>query len=367
VDQEQHKVMAAVSRSHPLGKKSETIVLTKLKGLYILGPAVEMIYGPDAQREIAEHVDIYAPKQTRQSIKEDPALLQEAEVIFSSWGAPVLDPEFLAAAPRLRALFYGAGATGGMIHPQAFERGIVVTSAAAMNGIPVAEYTVASIIFALKQAFRFAREIKAEGAYPRGRHPVAGTYGSVVGLVSLGAIGRAVCERLKMLDVSVIAHDPFVSPEEAAALGIELVSLNEVFERADVVSIHTPWLPETERLIRGAHIASMKEGTALINTARGAVIAENEMIEVLTERQDLTAILDVTFPEPPPPGSPLYTLPNVFLTPHIAGSMDGECRRMGQEMAAEMGRWLRGEPLLWQIRPEAAEHTSHRLPTEKKP
>jgi phosphoglycerate dehydrogenase-like enzyme len=326
-----------------------------------------MIYGPEAQREIAEHVDIYAPKQTRQSIKENPALLQEVEVIFSSWGAPILDPEFLAAAPRLRALFYGAGATGGMVHPEAFERGIVVTSAAAINGVPVAEYTVASIIFSLKQAFRFAREIKAEGAYPHGRHPVAGAYGSTVGLVSLGAIGRAVCERLKMMDVSVIAHDPFVSSEEAHTLGIQLVSLNEVFERSDVVSLHTPWLPETERLIRGTHFAAMKEGTSFINTARGAVIAEDEMIAVLTERQDLTAILDVTYPEPPPPGSPLYTLPNVFLTPHIAGSMDGECLRMGQEMAAEFGRWLRGEPLLWQIRPEAAANTSHRLPAEKKP
>lgn len=352
---------------HPLIRKSETIVLTKLKGLYILGPAVDMIYSADAQREIAEQVDIYAPKQTRQSIKENPGLLQDAEVIFSSWGAPVLDREFLAAAPNLRALFYGAGATGGMIHSEAFERGIVVTSAAAMNGIPVAEYTVASIIFALKQAFRFAREIKADGAYPRGKHSVAGGYGSTVGLVSLGAIGRAVCERLKMMSVSLIAHDPFVSPEEASALGIELVGLEDVFTRADVISLHTPWLPETERLIRGAHIAAMKEGASLINTARGAVIAEDEMLEVLTKRQDLTAILDVTFPEPPPPGSPLYTLPNVFLTPHIAGSMDGECQRMGQEMVAELGRWRRGEPLFWQVRPEAAEHTSHRIPAEKRP
>jgi phosphoglycerate dehydrogenase-like enzyme len=326
-----------------------------------------MIYGPEAQREIAEHVDIYAPKQTRQSIKENPALLQEVEVIFSSWGAPILDPEFLAAAPRLRALFYGAGATGGMIHPEAFERGIVVTSAAAMNGIPVAEYTVASIIFSLKQAFRFAREIKAQGAYPHGKRSVAGGYGSTVGLVSLGAIGRAVCERLKIMEVSIIAYDPFVSSEEAEALGIQLVSLDEVFERSDVVSLHTPWLPETERLIRGTHFTAMKEGTSFINTARGAVIAQDEMIAVLTERQDLTAILDVTYPEPPPPGSPLYTLPNVFLTPHIAGSLDGECLRMGREMVAEFGRWIRGEPLLWQIRPEAAANTSHRLPTEKKP
>ncbi|MBC8103981.1 MAG: hydroxyacid dehydrogenase [Cytophagales bacterium] len=337
---------------------------TKLRGLFVLGPSVEQIYGPEAQRAIYEQVEIYAPKQTRQSLKENPTILAEAEVIFSGWGGPTLDADFLAVAPRLRAFFYGAGATGGMIHSEAFERGIVVSSAAAVNGVPVAEYTVASIIFALKQAFRFAREIRAAGSYPKERKTIAGAYGSTVGLVSLGAIGRLVCERLKMLEVSVIAHDPFVSSAEAAALGIELVSLESVFERADVVSVHTPWLPETERLVRGSHIAAMKEGATLVNTARGAVIAEEEMIAVLADRPDLSAVLDVTHPEPPLPGSPLYTLPNVFLTPHIAGSLNGECLRMGQAMADEMGRWLRGEPLRYQVRPEASGNTSHRMPAK---
>ena len=107
-------------------------------------------------------------------------------------------------------------------------------------------------------------------------------------------------------------------------------------------------------MITGEHLASMKANAAFINTARGAVVREDEMVEVLRQRPDLYAILDVTYPEPPEPGSPLYTLPNVVLTPHIAGSMDNECRRMGRYAIEDCRRYLAGEPLQWQITREQA-------------
>ena len=188
-----------------------------------------------------------------------------------------------------------------------------------------------------------------------------GAYGSTVGLVSMGVIGRQVRERLRMLNVNVIAYDPFVSAEQAREYDIEMVALDEVFRRADVVSLHTPWLPETERLVTGALIASMKEGATLINTSRGAVIAEDEMISVLAMRPDLTAMLDVTHPEPPAPDSPLLRLPNVFLTPHIAGAMHNECRRLGRFMVDELRRYVNGEPLIGAIDPVAAKNSTHRV------
>jgi phosphoglycerate dehydrogenase-like enzyme len=178
---------------------------------------------------------------------------------------------------------------------------------------------------------------------------VAGAYGSTVGIISLGAIGRMVSERLRAFDVQVIAHDPFTTPEQAHALNVTLTSLEDVFARADVVSCHTPWLPETEGLLTGAHFRSMKPGASFINTARGAVVNEAGLIAALQERPDLFAVLDVTWPEPPEPDSPLYTLPNVLLTPHIAGSMHGECRRMGRAMVDELARWQRGEPLKYVV------------------
>jgi phosphoglycerate dehydrogenase-like enzyme len=338
----------------------------KPKALYILDAnSFERIYGPDTQAEIAGLVDLVAPPQTRHVATENPALLADVEIVFSGWGGPKIDTAFLAAAPHLRAFFYGAGATGGMIAPEAYTRGLIVTSAAHANAIPVAEYTVGAICLALKQVFRLQRELHATGTYRRTTDTdhLAGAYGSTVGLISLGAIGRIVIPRLRaaLPDVQILAHDPFVTPEGAEALGVELVALDDLFTRAHVVSLHTPWLPETERLIRGSHFAAMKPGATFLNTARGAVVAEDEMLVVMAQRPDLTALLDVTHPEPPAPGSPLYTLPNVFLTPHIAGSVGDECRRMGRYMLEELRRYLSGQPLRYQIRPEAAGHTSHRV------
>jgi phosphoglycerate dehydrogenase-like enzyme len=107
-------------------------------------------------------------------------------------------------------------------------------------------------------------------------------------------------------------------------------------------------------MITGAHFAAMKENATFINTARGAIVRENEMIDVLKKRPDLWALLDVTYPEPPVPGSPLYTLPNVILTPHLAGSRDTECRRMGRIVVDELRRYLNNEPLHWAITREQA-------------
>jgi phosphoglycerate dehydrogenase-like enzyme len=169
-------------------------------------------------------------------------------------------------------------------------------------------------------------------------------------------IGRYVCERLKPFDLNVIAYDPFVSKEEAAILNVELCTLEEVFHRADVVSLHTPWLKETEGLITGEHIHSMKKWASFINTSRGAIVREPEMVEVLRQRSDLQAVLDVTFPEPPLPGSLLYSLPNVVLTPHISGaSSKKDIARMGSFAAEELRLYLNGEPLKWEITREKAQ------------
>jgi len=336
------------------------------KALFILDAvSFESIYGDEIGGEIASLVDLVASPLTRQVVTENPALLAEVEIVFSGWGGPKIDAAFLAAAPNLKGLFYGAGATGGMIVPEAYARGLMVTSAAHANAIPVAEYTIGAIALSLKQVFRLQRELHATGVFRRvnAADALAGGYRSTVGLISLGAIGRIVVPRLRaaLPDVRIVAYDPFVAPSAAAALDVELLGLDEIFALADIVSLHTPWLPDTENMIRGAHFAAMKAGATFLNTARGAVVAENEMIAVLTDRPDITALLDVTHPEPPVPGSPLYSLPNVFLTPHIAGSVGEECRRMGRYMLEELRRYLAGEPLVYQIRPEDTAHTSHRI------
>ena len=221
------------------------------------------------------------------------------------------------------------------------------------NGVPVAEFTVATIILSLKRYWQQAANIRAKRDYS-GKVNVPGAFGTTVGLCSLGVIGRMVRERLRMLDVKVIAYDPYVTQAEADKLDVRMVSLDDLFRQADVVSLHTPWLKATEGLVTGQHFASMKSGATFINTSRGAVVREAEMISMLQQRPDLWAILDVTWPEPPATDSPLYTLPNVMLTPHIAGSMDAECRRMAQYMIGEVRRYLAGQPLQYEITREKA-------------
>jgi phosphoglycerate dehydrogenase-like enzyme len=167
-------------------------------------------------------------------------------------------------------------------------------------------------------------------------------------------IARKLSLLLQNFDLDVVAYDPFVSEEDMAACGVTKTDLDKVFREADVVSVHTPAMPETEKLLNRSHFEKMKQGATLINTARGSVIDEEALIAVLGERPDLTAVLDVTSPEPPAEDSPLFALPNVILTPHIAGSMAGECRRMGQYTINECKRYLAGKPLEWQITRESA-------------
>jgi phosphoglycerate dehydrogenase-like enzyme len=327
---------------------------TMPKGLFILDPhAFELIYGDVLRAKISRRVNLVPENHTKVSILENPSVLADVDVIFSGWGAPVMDAAFLAAAPKLKAVFYGAGSIKA-ITPDAFwQRGIAVTSAYAMNAVPVSEFTLASILLSLKRTWYYALETKRLGAYPEKIKP-PGAYGTKVGLISFGMIGRLVRERLKPFDLDVWVYDPFLQAEQAAEFNVTPASLDDVFANCDVVSLHTPWLKETENMICGRHFELMKPGSTFLNTARGAIVNEPEMLEVLARRPDITAMLDVTWPEPPVAGSPLFSLPNVVLTPHIAGSQENECRRMGQLMVDEYDRWSKGEPMRWAISKEKA-------------
>jgi phosphoglycerate dehydrogenase-like enzyme len=267
-----------------------------------------------------------------------------------------MDAEFLDAFPRLRAVFYAAGSVKPFVTEESFRREIVVCSAAAANAIPVAEYTLSMTLLSLKNFWRFERQVRNEHSWHRPRNGAArGAYRSVVGLVSLGAVGRAVARKFSSSDLKLIAYDPFVSPAVAKKLRVTLVSLEELFQTSDVVSIHAPLIPETVNLVDGGLLSQMKRGATFINSSRGATVNQADLCRVMRERPDLTAILDVTYPEPPEENSPLYGQPNIILTPHIAGSLGGEISRMGDWMVEEMQRYLEHAPLLHRIDREKIE------------
>jgi phosphoglycerate dehydrogenase-like enzyme len=315
--------------------------------------AYEEIYGERERAEIAGLVDLVGPPQTAESVAGVPELLRETELLLSGWRLPRLDSKFLAGAPRLRAVFYAAGSVRGFVTDELWERGIRVTSAAAVNAIPVSEYTLAVILFSLKHGWRLAREARQMHALPT-RNGLPGAFGSTVGLISLGAVGRLVCERLRTFDLRVLAYDPHLTAADTAELGVELCPLEDLFERSDVVSCHAPLVDDTRGLVTGDLLAAMKPGATFVNSARGAVVREHELVDVLTRRPDLQAVLDVTDPEPPASGSPLYTLPNVVMTPHIAGSLGRERRRLGGAMVDELRNYVSGRPLRWEVTRERA-------------
>lgn len=327
--------------------------------LYLMEPRVlDLVYGPTERRRLETCLQFVSSAQGPREHATLPSEQRNAvEVIITSWGMPRLTPEFLNLYPRLRAVFCGAGSARGFVTDASWRRGVRIITAAAANALPVAEYAFAHAILGLKRAWFQANTLRRERRFVRFGPVPTGTYGSTVGLLALGHIGRLMAERLRTLDVNVLAYDPYVDAAQAAALGVRPASLQEIFSLSNVVSCHLPLIPETEGMLRGAHFRLMPPEAVFINTARGDVVAEPEMLEVLRERSDLLAVIDVTDPEPPRSDSPLFDLPNVFLTPHIAGSLGPECRRLGASVADDVEKFVRAQPVANELlEAEAALH-----------
>ncbi|MYY06956.1 MULTISPECIES: hydroxyacid dehydrogenase [unclassified Streptomyces] len=279
-------------------------------------------------------------------------VLADTELLVTGWGCPPLDSAALASAPRLRAVVHTAGSVRGHITDACWERGIEVSSAAAANALPVAEYTVAMILLSGKRVLERARSYRAghRDDWLTGS-PEVGNYRRTVGILSASLIGRRVVELLRPYDLRVLLHDPYVSDEEAAALGVRPVGLGELFAAGDVVSVHTPLLPATHGLVGRELLMSMRPDAVLLNTARGAVIDQDALVDVL--RQDrIRAVLDVTEPDTLPAGHPLWECENALITPHLAGSQGNEWQRLADLAATEAGRWATGEGFAHPVRRE---------------
>jgi len=277
----------------------------------------------------------------------DPAtqdLLAGAELLFTGWGCPPIDAALLARAPRLAAVIHAAGTVKGHVRPEVWQRGITVSSAADANAIPVIEYTLATVWLAAR------RSLGAAADYRTGRYPDfqqrRGADGAVVGVIGASRIGRGVIAGLlaAAADFRVLLADPYVSAAEAAELGAELVDFDDLCAGSDIVTVHAPDLPETHHLLDARRLRLLRDGAAVINTARGRLI-DTEALTRECAAARIDAYLDVTEPEPLPAGHPLHTLPNVLLTPHIAGCQGTEVRRLGAYAVDEVHRWVHGEPL----------------------
>jgi phosphoglycerate dehydrogenase-like enzyme len=320
---------------------------------------VPRIFPPDVLSRLRETVEIdptvIAEDFTDPRVRE---VLAEVEVLVTGWGCPRIDETVLEAAPKLRAVLHSAGSVKGFVAPAVWERGIVVSTAAAANALPVAEYTLAMILLAGKDILGRRDRLRAERVSPGwGFVPGIGNHGRRVGVIGASRIGRRVIELLSPFDLRVSLTDPYVDEAGAAAFGVPLLPLDDLLRTSDIVTVHAPDTPETHRLIDRRALSLMPDGAVLINTARGALVDHDPLIEELRAGR-LSAILDVTDPEPLPADSPLLDLPNAFVTPHLAGSQGNEVARLGLAVTEEAERLAAGAELAHALDRAALEHTA---------
>ena len=284
----------------------------------------------------------------------------EVEVLITSWGCPRFHAKVVDRFPRLRLIAHLAGSVKGFIDEEIWRRGIQVTNAVAAQAVPVAEFTLAAILFAnkrvfqLRDAYRQHRVLRDDSPLwkPwRGRGVEMGSYRKHVGIIGASNVGRKVIELARPLDLTLLVYDPYLTETEVAELGAVKAGLAELLSQSDVVSLHAPLLTQTRGMIGAGELALMKDGATLINTARGPLVDQGALtLELANQR--LFALLDTTEPNDLPRDSPLFELDNVILTPHIAGAQGREGERLADLVADELERFRRGDALRHAVRLE---------------
>ena len=248
--------------------------------------------------------------------------------------------------PRLRIIARTGIGVDRIDLDAATQRGILVLNTPDGPTESTAEHAIALLLNLCKDVMTGDRMVRSGGPFPALVELTPGfeVSGTVLGLVGLGRIGSRVAEIARVLGMTVIAFDPFIAPERAAALGVELVpSLAALLPRAQVISLHSPATPETHHLMNAATLRLMPRGSYLINVARGALIDEAALLDALRSGHLAGAALDVYDPEPPPSTNPLFALPNTICTPHIASYTAASVLRMQVMCCQQIAMALRGE------------------------
>lgn len=311
------------------------------------------VYSEELRSKLYSELDFIDPIGSVNVLEERIDELKEVEIIFSTWGMLALSAEQIKKYfPSLRIVFYGAGSV--QYFARSFlECGVKIVSAWAANGVPVAEFTVAQIILANKGYYqRFHCSSNGEWSNRGAGGWYQGNYGNKIGIIGTGMIGKMVIERLHGYNFDIYVFDPFLSDEKAAELCVKKESLEYIFRECTVISNHLANNLQTQGMLKAEYFASMQKNAVFINTGRGAQVDENGLIAAMKAEPCRVALLDVTDPEPPKPDSELYRLDNIFLSPHIAGSIGREVERMGEYMYDEYRAYIAGETMKYEVSAE---------------
>ena len=255
--------------------------------------------------------------------------------------AATVDAEVLAAAPNLKIIGRAGVGLDNVEIPAATERGVMVVNAPTSNIHSAAEHAVALLMAACRQIPAADRTLR-EHTWKRSSFNGVELLGKTVGVVGLGRIGQLVAQRLAAFETHIIAYDPYLPAARAAQLGIELVDIDELVSRADIITMHLPKTKETAGLFDAARLARAKDGVVIVNAARGGLIVEDALVDALKSGKVRAAALDV-FDTEPCTDSPLFELENTVVTPHLGASTAEAQDRAGTDVARSVLLALRGE------------------------
>jgi len=270
----------------------------------------------------------------------------KADVIFVSGEMFVMGEVMDRIGPRLRIIARAGIGADRIDLDAATRRGILVVNSPDGPTESTAEHTIALLLNLCKGVMMGDRILRSGQPFPSLPDLIPGfeVYGATLGLIGLGRIGSRVATIAQVLGMKVVAFDPFIAPERAKTLGVEIVpSLAELLPRAHVVSLHCPSTPENRHIINAETLNLMRRGSYLINAARGALVDEEALLEALRSGHLAGAAVDVFDPEPPMTNHPLFTLPNTICTPHIASYTTASVLRMEMMACEQIASALRGE------------------------
>jgi D-3-phosphoglycerate dehydrogenase / 2-oxoglutarate reductase len=276
-----------------------------------------------------------------------------------------VDAEMIAAGTRLVVIGRAGVGVDNVDLEAATRAGITVVNAPTGNTIAAAEHTLA-LLYGLARRIAAADASMRLGEWKRSQFTGVELRGKALGIVGLGKIGQAIAVRARAMEMTVLGSDPFVTPDQAANVGVELVSFDELITRADAITVHVPMGRATRGLINAATIERMKPGVMLLNVARGGILDEAAVAEALVAGRIAGAAIDV-YEKEPPVGSPLLTAPNTLLTPHLGASTAEAQVAVAEEVAEQILEVLDGRPARYAVNaplltPETAQAIAPYLP-----
>ncbi|MBI3766473.1 MAG: phosphoglycerate dehydrogenase [Ignavibacteriales bacterium] len=297
-----------------------------------------------------EHRPGLTPEEIKRVLPQASALIVRSQTSVSA--------DILEKGSLLKVIGRAGAGVDNIDVDAATRRGIIVMNTPGGNTISTAEHTI-SMMLSLARNIPQAHQSLKSGKWERKKFVGTELFGKTLGIIGLGKVGTEVARRCFSFEMKVIAFDPVLSSESAAKLGVELVDLHDIYRRADIITIHSPLMPETKGLLGKSAFSQCKLGVRIINCARGGIVDEQALYDALNEGKVAGAALDV-FENEPPQGSPLLQHPRVIVTPHLGASTEEAQEKVAIQIAHQVADALQGRGIIGSVNADIIEHASRK-------